>query len=157
MAEFPSTFLFGGAIAANQCEGAYREDGKGLSVADFLTGGTTSSRKPGFRLELDENTYYPRHKTIDFYHRYKEDIALFKEMGFNALRLSIAWSRIFPDGGLDDEEPNEKGLQFYDDLFDELLRNGIEPVVTICHYETPLALYEKLDGWTTREMIALFE
>ena len=154
MAEFPSTFLFGGAIAANQCEGAYREDGKGLSVADFLTGGTTSSRKPGFRLELDENTYYPRHKTIDFYHRYKEDIALFAEMGFRCLRTSIAWTRIYPNG--DDEKPNEAGLKFYDDLLDEMKKYGMEPVITISHFEMPAALVEKYNGWANYEMIAIF-
>lgn len=155
MAEFPSTFLFGGAIAANQCEGAYREDGKGLSVADFLTGGTTSSRRPGFKLELDADKYYPRHKTIDFYHRYKEDLALFAEMGFRCLRTSIAWTRIYPNG--DDEEPNEAGLKFYDDLLDEMKKYGMEPVITISHFEMPAALVEKYNGWANYGMIAIFE
>ena len=153
----PENFLWGGAIAAHQCEGAYNEDGKKPATADTMLGGDLRTHWASFGNPIDSNLYYPTHRAIDFYHRYKEDIALFKEMGFNALRLSIAWSRIFPNGGLDGEEPNEKGLQFYDELFDELLRNGIEPVVTICHYETPLALYEKYGGWTTREMIPLFE
>ncbi|MCR4950910.1 MAG: glycoside hydrolase family 1 protein [Solobacterium sp.] len=150
-------FLWGGAISAHQCEGAYNEDGKKPAAADMMLGGTLAQHWASFGEPIDENKYYPTHRAIDFYHRYKEDIQLFKEMGFNALRLSIAWSRIFPNGGLNDEEPNEKGLQFYDDLFDELTRNGIEPVVTICHYETPLALYEKYGGWKSREMITLFE
>lgn len=150
-------FLWGGAISAHQCEGAYNSDGKKPATADTMLGGDLRTHWASFGNPIDANLYYPTHKAIDFYHRYKEDIALFKEMGFNALRLSIAWSRIFPNGGLDNEKPNEKGLQFYDDLFDELLRNGIEPIVTICHYETPLALYEKYGGWTNREMISLFE
>lgn len=155
MNKFPENFLFGGAIAANQCEGAYREGGKGLSVADFLTGGTVSSRKPGFQLKLDENQYYPRHRSIDFYHRYKEDIALFAEMGFRCLRTSIAWSRIYPNG--DDEQPNEEGLQFYDDLLDEMIRNHMEPVITISHFEMPAALVDKYNGWANREMINVFK
>ncbi|MBQ5553137.1 MAG: glycoside hydrolase family 1 protein, partial [Erysipelotrichaceae bacterium] len=153
----PENFLWGGAISAHQCEGAYDEDGKKPATADTMLGGDLRTHWASFGNPIDEKLYYPTHRAIDFYHRYKEDITLFKEMGFNALRLSIAWSRIFPNGGLDEEEPNEKGLQFYDDLFDELLRNGIEPVVTITHYETPLALYEKYGGWTCREMISLFE
>lgn len=150
-------FLWGGAISAHQCEGAYNEDGKKPAAADTMLGGDLAKHWASFGEPIDHEKYYPTHKAIDFYHRYREDIALFKEMGFNALRLSIAWSRIFPDGGLDDEAPNEAGLQFYDDLFDELRNNGIEPVVTICHYETPLALYEKYGGWKSRDMIALFE
>lgn len=152
-----SNFLWGGAISAHQCEGAYNSDGKKPATADTMLGGDLRTHWASFGNPIDSNLYYPTHKAIDFYHRYKEDIALFKEMGFNALRLSIAWSRIFPNGGLEDEQPNELGLQFYDDLFDELLRNDIEPVVTICHYETPLALYEKYGGWTSREIIDLFE
>lgn len=150
-------FLWGGAISAHQCEGAYNIDGKLPATADTMLGGDLRTHWASFGNPIDPNLYYPTHQAIDFYHRYKEDIALFKEMGFNALRLSIAWSRIFPNGGLDNEEPNELGLQFYDNLFDELLKNDIEPVVTICHYETPLALYEKYGGWTNREMIHLFE
>ena len=151
---FSENFLFGGAIAANQCEGAYREDGKGLSVADFLTGGTTSSRKDGFSFTLDENTYYSRHTAIDHYHRFREDIALFAEMGFRCLRISIAWSRIFPNG--DDEVPNEAGLKHYDEVIAEIRKYGMEPVITISHFEMPVALVEKYNGWTDRRMISVF-
>lgn len=150
-------FLWGGAISAHQCEGAYASYGKKPATADTMLGGDLAYHWSSFGNPIDQNKYYPTHRAIDFYHRYKEDIQLFKEMGFNALRLSIAWSRIFPNGGLDNEEPNEEGLKFYDDLFDELIKNGIEPVVTINHYETPLALYEKYGGWTSRDMIGLFE
>lgn len=154
MSRFKDDFLFGGAIAANQCEGAYTEDGKGLSVADFLPGGTTSSRKPGFRFELDPDTYYPRHVAIDFYHRYKEDIALFAEMGFRVLRISIAWSRIYPNG--DDENANEAGLRYYDDVISEIRKYGMEPLVTISHFEMPYALIDKYNGWTNKKMIDIF-
>ena len=154
MSLFTENFLFGGAIAANQCEGAYLEDGKGLSVDDFLTGGTTSSRKPGFKLEIDPDTYYPRHISIDFYHHWKEDVALFAEMGFRVLRFSTAWSRIYPNG--DDETPNEAGLKFYDDLINEVRSYGMEPLVTISHFEMPAALIEKYNGWANKEMIPVF-
>ncbi|MCP3809362.1 MULTISPECIES: glycoside hydrolase family 1 protein [Paenibacillus] len=146
---FPDNFLWGGAISANQAEGAYLEDGKGVAVSDVLTGGLYGSKlsEPVGKL--------PSHEAIDFYHRYKEDIALFAEMGFKCFRTSIAWSRIFPNG--DEETPNEKGLQFYDQLFDELIKNGIEPVVTISHYELPLGLADKYNGWANRRLISLFE
>lgn len=146
-------FLWGGALAANQCEGAYLEDGKGLSTADCFTAGNVHTR----RIYTDgviEGNYYPNHKGIDFYHRYKEDVALFAEMGFKCLRISIAWSRIYPNG--DDEVPNEKGLQFYDNLFAELLKYGIEPVVTLSHYETPYALVKNYGSWRNRKMIEFF-
>ncbi|MFP3123773.1 glycoside hydrolase family 1 protein [Ectobacillus funiculus] len=146
---FPDNFLWGGAISANQAEGAYLEDGKGVAVSDVLAGGLYGSK-----LSEPVGTL-PSHEAIDFYHRYKEDIALFAEMGFKCFRTSIAWSRIFPNG--DDEQPNEKGLQFYDDLFDELLKNGIEPVVTISHYELPLAFADKYNGWASRTLVSLFE
>lgn len=149
-------FLWGGAISAHQCEGAYNSYGKKPATADTMLGGDMIRHFTSFGNPIDPSLYYPTHKAIDFYHRYKEDIALFKEMGFNALRLSIAWSRIFPNGGLDDELPNEEGLQFYDNVLDELLNNGIEPIITINHYETPLALYDQYGGWTNREMIDLF-
>lgn len=146
---FPENFLWGGAVAANQCEGAYNEDGKGLSIQDVMPRGIKGERtdKP-----TPDNM---KLLGIDFYHRYKEDIKLFAEMGFKVFRTSIAWSRIFPQG--DEEIPNEKGLQFYDDLFDELHRYGIEPLVTISHYETPLHLAEKYDGWLDRRMIVFYE
>jgi 6-phospho-beta-glucosidase len=146
---FPEGFLWGGAVAANQCEGAYNEDGKGLSTQDVTPRGI---KGPVTKEPTSDNM---KLVGIDFYHRYKDDIKLFAEMGFKVFRTSIAWSRIFPDG--DEKEPNEKGLQFYDDLFDELLKYGIEPLVTISHYETPLNLSIKYDGWINREMISFYE
>lgn len=153
--KLPKDFLWGGSISAHQCEGAYLENGKAPCTADTMLGGSMAQHFGSFGAPIDPAGYYPTHEGIDFYHRYKEDIALFREMGFNALRTSIAWTRIFPTGL--EEQPNEQGLQFYDDLFDELLKNGIQPIVTITHYETPLALYEKYGGWRSREMIGLFE
>lgn len=146
---FPKDFLWGGAVAANQCEGAYLEDGKGLSIQDVMPRGI---KGPRTAVPTEDNM---KLIGIDFYHRYKEDIKLFAEMGFKVFRTSIAWSRIFPNG--DEEAANEKGLQFYDDLFDECLKYGIEPLVTISHYETPLHLAEKYDGWLNREMIGFYE
>lgn len=149
METFPKDFLWGGAVAANQVEGAFEADGKGWSVQDVLPNGglgefTDSPTSDNLKLEA-----------IDFYHRYKEDIALFAEMGFKVFRTSIAWSRIFPNG--DDDQPNEAGLQFYDDLFDELLKYGIEPLVTLSHYETPLHLAKTYNGWTDRRLVGFFE
>jgi len=150
---FPDGFLWGGAVAAHQIEGAYQAGGKGLSTADVLTAGNQSTpRQITQRVETDR--YYPNHEAIDFYHKYKEDIQLFKELGLKAFRTSINWSRIFPNG--DDEQPNEEGLQFYDDLFDELLENGIEPVVTLSHFEIPYALYENYGGFKNKKLIAYF-
>lgn len=149
MSKFPNNFLWGGAIAANQCEGAYKQDGKGLSVEDVAPRGWKGqpTQEPTLdNMKLDG---------IDFYHRYKEDIQLFAEMGFKVFRLSIAWSRIFPNG--DEQEPNEKGLAFYDKVFDECHKYGIEPLVTLSHYETPLHLAKTYDGWRSREMIGFFE
>ncbi|MFW2489161.1 glycoside hydrolase family 1 protein [Clostridium chromiireducens] len=149
----PKDFLWGGATAANQFEGGYREGGKGLSTADVMTGGThTTPRR--ITPELEEGTYYPSHEAIDFYHHYKEDIKLFGEMGFKTFRLSINWSRIFPNG--DDATPNEEGLKFYDDVFAELKKYNIEPLVTISHYETPFGLTKKYNGWAGREVIECY-
>ncbi|GAB1154006.1 6-phospho-beta-glucosidase [Paenibacillus illinoisensis] len=155
---FPENFLWGGATAANQLEGAYLEGGKGLTTVDLIP--TGSRRFPIAMGNLDsfepkEGEFYPSHEAIDFYHRYKEDIALFAEIGFKCLRLSIAWSRIFPNG--DDAEPNEAGLQFYDDVFNELLKYNIEPVVTICHFDVPVHLVQTYGGWKNRKMIGFFE
>ncbi|SDJ98668.1 6-phospho-beta-glucosidase [Sediminibacillus albus] len=155
---FPEEFLWGGAIAANQTEGAYLKDGKGLTTVDLLP--TGEKRFPIMKGNLSsfsplEGEFYPSHKAIDFYHRYKEDIALFAEMGFKSLRLSISWARIFPNG--DDAEPNEAGLRFYDDLFDELQKYGIEPVVTLAHFDVPVHLVEKYGSWKNRELVSLFE
>ena len=149
MGAFPKDFLWGGAVAANQLEGAYNEDGKGLSIQDVMPHGIRGARTA----EPTEDNM--KLVGIDFYHRYKEDIKLFAEMGFKVFRTSIAWSRIFPMG--DETEPNEKGLQFYDDLFDECHKYGIEPLVTISHYETPLHLAEEYDGWVNRKMIEFYE
>lgn len=147
--EFPRDFLWGGATAANQYEGAYNVDGKGLSVQDVTPQGgfgpiTDGPTEDNLKLE-----------GIDFYHRYKEDIALFAEMGFKVYRTSIAWSRIFPNG--DESEPNEAGLAFYDRVFDELHKYGIEPLVTLSHYETPLHLSKEYNGWTNRKLIGFYE
>ncbi len=149
MTRFPEGFLWGGATAANQFEGAYLADGKGLSIQDVMPEGIlappTQEPTPN-NLKLDG---------IDFYHRYAEDIALFAEMGFTVFRFSIAWSRIFPLG--DEETPNEAGLAFYDRVLDELERHGIQPLVTISHYETPLHLARTYNGWTDRRMIGFYE
>jgi 6-phospho-beta-glucosidase len=146
---FPSGFLWGGATAANQLEGAYDKGGKGLSIQDVMPQGIVGPRT---QRPTPENL---RLVGIDFYHRYAEDIALFAELGFKVFRLSIAWSRIFPTG--DDEVPNEEGLVFYDAVFDELARHGIQPLVTISHYETPLALAERYNGWVSRDLIGFYE
>lgn len=146
---FPAGFLWGGAVAANQCEGAFDEDGKGLSIQDVLPHGL---KTPPTDSPTQDNL---KLAGIDFYHRCKEDVALFAEMGFQVFRTSIAWSRIFPNG--DEEAPNEKGLQFYDDLFDECRKYGIEPLVTISHYETPLHLARTYNGWADRRMIGFYE
>lgn len=152
MKEFRKDFLWGGAVAANQCEGAYLEDGKGLSTVDIMNPDTYG--KDSFEIVMDDSKFYPYHTAIDFYHTYKEDIALFAEMGFKCFRLSIPWSRIYPNG--DDAQPNEAGLKHYDDLFDECLKYGIEPLVTLSHCEMPLHLLQKYNGWVSRELIGLF-
>jgi 6-phospho-beta-glucosidase len=142
---FPKGFYWGGAIAANQCEGAYLEDSKGISIQDVLPKGLNRSytEEP-----TDDNL---KLEGIDFYHRYKEDIALLAGMGFKMFRFSIAWSRIYPTG--EETEPNPKGLAFYEDIIKECMKYGMEPLVTISHYETPLALAKKYNGWASREMI----
>lgn len=146
---FPDGFLWGGATAANQIEGAYDVGGKGLSIQDVMPKGITS---PPTEEPTPDNL---KLEAIDFYHRYADDIALFAEMGFTVYRFSIAWSRIFPRG--DEEGPNEEGLAFYDRVLDELERHGIEPLVTISHYETPLHLARAYGGWTNRELIGFYE
>jgi len=150
---FPDNFLWGGAIAANQAEGAWNEDGKGVALSDVIRNGIGPGGVVDDRVYPDR--YYASHEAIDFYHRYKEDIALFAEMGFKCFRTSIHWSRIFPKG--DETQPNEKGLQFYDDLFDELLKHGMQPVITLSHYETPLHLIDQYGGWKDRRMIDFWE
>lgn len=150
---FRKDFMWGGAVAANQLEGAWNIDGKGPSISDHYTGGDINTARR-ITPELESDAWYPNHDGIDFYHTYKEDIALLAEMGFKTFRLSISWPRIFPNG--DDALPNEKGLEFYDKVFDELNKYGIEPLVTISHYETPINLAKKYGGWQNRELIDLF-
>ena len=177
---FPKGFLWGGATAANQYEGGYLEGGKGLSTADVVTAGSHTTprqitwRNPetgetgctgiGFGAamafekgaipDVIDGAYYPSHVATDFYHHFKEDIALMKEMGFKTFRMSMNWARIFPNG--DDETPNEEGLKFYDEVFDECAKYGIEPLVTLSHYETPLNLVHKYGGWQNRKCIDAF-
>lgn len=150
---FPQGFLWGGALAANQCEGAYLEDGKGLSVPDMIKGGTVDTPRM-ITSTIHEGEYYPSHESIDFYHHYKEDIALFGEMGFKCLRVSINWGRIFPTG--EDAEPNQAGIEFYRSMFQEMHKHGIEPLVTLSHYELPYALAKKYGGWSSRELVEPF-
>ena len=175
---FPKGFLWGGATAANQYEGGYLSGGKGLAVADTLTGGDGIHNIPrkfivempdgtrktvnshdempaGAKAIVDPDIYYPSHVATDFYHHWKEDIALFAEMGCNVYRLSINWTRIFPNG--DDAEPNEEGLKFYEDVFKECHKYGIEPLVTIYHFDCPLHLANEYDGWVSRHTLEAFE
>ena len=146
-------FLWGGATAANQCEGAWDRDGKGVSVADICTGGKFGQSKR-ITPVLEEGTFYPSHEAIRHYDRFREDIALFAEMGFKCYRFSIAWTRIFPNG--DEAEPNEAGLRHYEEVIDECLKYGIEPLITISHYEVPFGLTKKCNAWVSREMIDYF-
>lgn len=162
---FPKDFLWGGAVAACQIEGAYDVDGRGLSTSDIHRydkemdrahiekegGGTLAQIKAAMN---DEEGYYPKRYGIDFYHTYKSDLALLKEMGFKAFRTSISWSRIFPKG--DEEEPNEKGLQFYDALIDEIIKDGMEPVITMSHYDIPLYLVTEYGGFANRKVAEFF-
>ena len=151
--KFSKDFLWGGATAANQYEGGYLEGKKGLSIVDVERGA-----RHGVQRQIDEeifpDAYYPSHVATDFYHHYKEDIALFAEMGFRCFRMSIAWTRIFPNG--DEGTANEEGLKFYDDVFDELLKYGIKPVVTLSHYEMPLYLVKKYGSWRNRKLIDFY-
>lgn len=172
---FRADFLWGGATAANQIEGAFQEDGRGLTTMDTLTvGDVAAPRQITYKTTDGEifkderlasvpegavgyiapDEFYPSHIAIDFYHHYNEDIKLFAEMGFKAYRMSIAWTRIFPKGN--EKEPNEAGLAFYDRIFDECLKHGIEPVVTLCHFDMPLYLADYYNGWESREVIDLF-
>ncbi|NTW38467.1 MAG: family 1 glycosylhydrolase [Cellulomonadaceae bacterium] len=150
---FPEGFLWGGAISANQSEGGFGEGGKGLSILDVMEVG--SKDRPRRRtVGIEDGTYYPSHTGIDFFHTFREDIALFAELGIKALRTSINWTRIYPNGI--EAEPSEEGLRFYDELFDELRVHGITPVVTLQHSDTPLFLAEELGGWTNREVVDHF-
>lgn len=150
MKTFPDDFLWGGAVAANQVEGAYLEEGKGLSTSDVQPQGVFGPVVQ--RVAGDSGI---KDVAIDFYHRYPEDIKLFAEMGFSCLRVSIAWTRIFPNG--DEQQPNEAGLAFYDRLFDELAAHNITPLVTLSHYEMPWGLVKQYGGWGSRQTIGFFE
>ncbi|MFZ3390271.1 MULTISPECIES: 6-phospho-beta-glucosidase [Buttiauxella] len=154
---FPKDFLWGGAIAANQAEGAYLEGGKGLTTVDTIPHGKDRmSVKLGIekRFSLRDDEYYPSHVGIDFYHRYKEDIALMAEMGFTVFRTSIAWSRIYPNG--DELTPNAEGIAFYRDMFAECKKYGIEPLVTLCHFDVPMHLVKEYGSWRNRKMVEFF-
>lgn len=166
--KFPEGFLWGGAFAANQFEGAWDEDGKGMSIADIHIYNTKIDRLKSetknyeftkqeieFRMNDKDKYYYPKRKGIDFYHTYKEDLAYLREMGFKTVRTSINWTRIFPTG--EELVPNEKGLQFYDDLFDEMILDGMIPMVTISHYEMPLNLSIKYGGWYSKKTLESFK
>ena len=173
---FPKNFLWGGATAANQCEGGWNEGGKGLAASDVQTAGSRTEPRYVTYIDKDGNPgkvmgfqpipagahravlpgyHYPYHEAIDFYHRYKEDIALFAEMGFKVFRMSIAWTRIYPNGI--EEQPNQAGLDFYRNVFLELKKYGIEPLVTIQHYDVPLYLEEHFGGWKNRKLIELYD
>ncbi|MGG5329779.1 glycoside hydrolase family 1 protein [Enterococcus sp. AZ163] len=161
---FPKDFLWGGAIAANQIEGAWKEDGKGIGIADLFVYDpevdtsklhvSNMTKAQVLTAMQDEEHYYPKRHGIDFYHSYKEDLRYLKEMGFKTFRLSINWARIFPNG--DEAEPNKKGLAFYDRLLDEIIQNGMEPIVTMLHYEIPVNITLKYGGFHNREVIDLF-
>ena len=148
-----NNFLWGGALSANQVEGAYLEDGKGLDISDLLTAGTATTKRK-ITTSVNENEYYPNHKAIDFYHNNKSDIKLMAKMGFKCLRVSINWSRIFPHG--DENEPNEQGLKFYHNLFETMKQYNIKPIITLSHFEMPYYLVEKFGGWRNRKCIAFF-
>ena len=155
---FRKDFLWGGATAANQCEGAYDVDGRGLANVDVAPHGperyavVSGQRK---MLDFEDGYYYPAQTGIDFYHHYKEDIALFAEMGFKTFRMSLAWTRIFPNG--DETEPNEAGLAFYEDVFRECQAHGIEPLVTITHFDCPIHLIKEYGGWRNRKLIDFYK
>jgi len=151
--QLPKDFLWGGAVAAHQVEGGWDQGGKGPCIVDVLSGGAHGVDRV-ITDGIDPAHHYPNHLAVDFYHRYKEDIALFAEMGFKCFRTSIAWTRIFPKG--DEQEPNEEGLKFYDDLFDELLKHGIEPVITLSHFEMPVHLVKEYGGWLNRKVVDFF-
>ncbi len=157
MSVFPEGFLWGGALAANQSEGAFREGGKGLTTVDMIPHGEhRMAVKLGLekRLHLTDQDIYPSHEAKDFYHRYKEDIALMAEMGFKVFRTSIAWSRLFPQG--DELTPNQQGIAFYRAVFEECKKYGIEPLVTLCHFDVPMHLVTEYGSWRNRKLVELF-
>ena len=163
---FPENFLWGGAVAANQCEGAWNTDGKGMSVADcstykpktdpkdYVAQHSISVKDIEEAMNSEDTKKYPKRHGIDFYNRYKEDLSLFEEMGFKTLRVSIAWTRIFPNGI--EDEPNESGLKYYEEMFKEMKKRNIEPLVTLSHYEMPIYLSKNYDGWYQRVVVDMF-
>ena len=153
MANFPKGFLWGGATAANQCEGGYNEDGKGLGVPDIMTGGTVSEPRH-ITDGILPGRHYPSHEAVDMYHHYLDDIKLFGEMGFKCYRMSINWSRIFPMG--DEAEPNQAGVEFYRRVFEACRDQGIEPMVTLSHYELPYGLSKNYGGWKNPKLIGFY-
>ena len=155
---FPKDFLWGGATAANQCEGGFDKGGRGLANVDITPHG--KNRFPvmlglDHSLDFHEGEFYPAKEGIDFYTHYKEDIQLFGEMGFKTYRMSLAWSRIFPNG--DELEPNEEGLKFYEDVFKECHKYGIEPLVTITHFDCAIHVIKEYGGWKNRKLIEFYE
>ena len=154
MSRLAEDFLWGGAVAAHQLEGGWDAGGKGPSVVDVLTAGAHGVPRCVTQ-DVEPGEFYPNHEAVDFYHRYPEDVALFAELGLKCFRTSIGWARIFPNG--DEQTPNEEGLRFYDDLFDELLAHGIEPVITLSHFEVPLHLAREYGGFRNRELVGFFE
>ena len=153
MEKFREDFLWGGAVAANQCEGAWNEDGKGMTTTDYLS--MDKYMKDSVDFTIEEGKYYPSHEAIDFYHRYEDDIKLFAECGFKCFRFSIAWARIYPEG--DEETPNVKGIEHYRRVIDCCRSYGIEPLITLSHTETPAALITKYGGWRNRKLVDFFE
>ena len=157
MSKMPEGFLWGGATAANQCEGGFDLDGRGIANVDVLPAGADRRAVMSGRMKMlacDSDHYYPSHEAIDMYHHYEEDIRLFAEMGFKCYRFSIAWSRIFPMG--DEEQPNEKGLDFYEKLIDTCLKYNIEPLVTICHFDVPMHLVTEYGSWRNRRLVDFY-
>lgn len=154
MERFSKDFLWGGAISANQAEGAFDVDGKGLSILDVMGPGARGKERERHENVYD-GTFFPSHHAIDFYHNYKEDIQLLKQLGIKCFRTSINWTRIYPTGV--EEQPNEEGLKYYDDLFDMLIENGITPLITLQHSDTPYYLATEFGGWKNRKLVDYFE
>lgn len=153
MTKLPKDFLWGGSIAAHQCEGAWQEDGKGPAIMDYATSGSYEVPRQ-FTMTIEKDKSYPSHEAIDFYHTYKEDIALFAKMGFKALRISIDWARIYPRG--DEEQPNQLGIEHYRQVILELIKHGIEPIVTLYHFEMPVTLVREYQTWLNPQVIEFY-
>lgn len=157
MSRMPENFLWGGATAANQCEGGFHENGRGIANVDVIPAGEERRAVMEGKLPMfacDDAHYYPSHEAIDMYHHVKEDVRLLAEMGFKCYRFSVAWSRLFPKG--DEKEPNEEGFQFYDELIDECLKYGIEPLITICHFDVPMHLVTEYGSWRSRKLVDFY-